>query len=131
LKALHVPILAAAAIHVPFLAHAEARLPALLAQTTGGSSSTGTSLVTMLPLVFIFAVFYLVLIRPQQSKQKKWQQVLMTLKSGDRVVTTGGMRGTIISVKDDSFLLRVPPDNLRMEVMKVAIASLEADKDIG
>ena len=73
-------------------------------------------------------MFYLVLIRPQQTRQKKWQQVLTTLKAGDKVVTTGGMRGTIISVKDDSFLLRVPPDNLRMEVMKVAISSLETEQ---
>ena len=98
-----------------------------LAQAIGGGSGTA-GLLGFLPLVFIFAVFYLVLIRPQQTRQKKWQEVLTTLKSGDRVVTTGGMRGTIISVKDDSFLLRVPPDNLRLEVMKVAIASLETEE---
>src|SRR5207237_10146339 len=91
-----------------------------LAEAAPGSGGS-TGLITLLPLVFIFAVFYLVLIRPQQTRQKKWQQVLTTLKAGDKVVTTGGMRGTIISVKDDSFLLRVPSDNVRMEVMSVVI----------
>lgn len=123
---MHVPILAAAEIHIQFLPHFGQRAGVLLAQAGGVPGTAG--LLGFLPLVFIFVVFYLVLIRPQQTRQKKWQQVLTTLKSGDRVVTTGGMRGTIISVKDDSFLLRVPPDNLRMEVMKVAIASLETEQ---
>ena len=76
------------------------------------------------PLIFIFAVFYLVLILPQQRRQKKWQQMLGTLKSGDKVVTSGGIRGSIISIKDDALVLRVPPDNLRIEVSKSSIVSL-------
>jgi preprotein translocase subunit YajC len=123
---LYAPTLAAAEIHIRALNRIAGDPAALLAQATGGTGSSG--LLGFLPLVLIFVVFYFVLIRPQQTKQKKWQQVLTTLKAGDRVVTTGGMRGTIISVKDDSFLLRVPPDNLRMEVMKAAVASLETEE---
>jgi len=62
-------------------------------------------------LVLIFGIFYMLLIRPQQVRQKKWQQMLTQLKNGDRVTTSGGLRGTIIAVKDDAFHLRVPPDN--------------------
>ena len=64
------------------------------------------------------------LILPQQKRQKKWQQMLGSLKNGDRVVTSGGIRGTIISVKDDAVQLRVPPDNLRIEVARSAVTAL-------
>jgi len=64
------------------------------------------------------------LILPQQKRQKKWQQMLSALKNGDRVVTSGGIRGTIISVKDDAVQLRVPPDNLRIEIARSAVTAL-------
>ena len=76
------------------------------------------------PLIFIFAIFYFLLIMPQQRKQKKWQQMLGELKNGDKVVTSGGMRGTIISIKEDAVQLRVPPDNLRIEVSRASVVSV-------
>jgi preprotein translocase subunit YajC len=81
------------------------------------------------PLIFIFAIFYFLLIMPQQRRQKKWQQMLQDLKTGDRVVTTGGIRGTIVALKDDSLHLRVPPDNLRLEVTRASIASVTVPED--
>src|SRR5215468_11748295 len=76
------------------------------------------------PLVFIFAIFYLVLILPQQRRQKKWQAMLGQLKTGDKVVTSGGLRGTIVALKDDSLHLRVPPDNLRLEISRSSVVSV-------
>jgi preprotein translocase subunit YajC len=76
------------------------------------------------PLIFIFAIFYFILIMPQQRRQKKWQAMLGQLKTGDKVTTSGGIRGTIIALRDDSVHLRVPPDNLRLEVSRSAIASV-------
>jgi preprotein translocase subunit YajC len=76
------------------------------------------------PLIFIFAIFYFLLIMPQQRRQKKWQQMLNELKTGDKIVTTGGLRGTIVALKDDYIHLRVPPDNLRMEVSRGSVASV-------
>jgi preprotein translocase subunit YajC len=76
------------------------------------------------PLIFIFAVFYLVLILPQQRRQKKWQAMLGQLKTGDKVVTSGGLRGTVVALKDDFLHLRVPPDNLRIEVTRASIVSV-------
>ncbi len=76
------------------------------------------------PLVFIFAIFYFFLIMPQQRRQKKWQQMVNELKTGDKVVTSGGIRGTIIALRDDYVHLRVPPDNLRIEVSKASIVSV-------
>jgi preprotein translocase subunit YajC len=81
------------------------------------------------PLIFIFAIFYLILIMPQQRRQKKWQKMLGELKTGDKVVTSGGMRGTIIALKDDSLHLRVPPDNLRIEVTRASIVSLTTPEE--
>jgi len=86
----------------------------------------GSSIPMLLPLLLI-PVLYLVMIRPQQKRQKQWQQMLAGIKSGDRITTTGGIRGTIISIKDDSFVIRVAPDNLKLEIAKNAIASVTQD----
>ena len=76
------------------------------------------------PLLLIFAVFYFLLILPQQKRQKKWQAMLGELKAGDKVVTSGGLRGTIMSIKDDALVLRVPPDNLKLEVSRASIVTV-------
>ncbi|RXS97921.1 preprotein translocase subunit YajC [Silvibacterium dinghuense] len=81
-----------------------------------------------LPFVLIIVVFYFLLIRPNQKRQQTWQQMLGNLKSGDRVTTNGGIRGTILSIKDDAITLRVAPDNIKIEVVKSAIASVTTDE---
>ena len=88
------------------------------------AQSSSSAFVGLLPLVAIFAIFYLMLIMPQQKRQKKWQEMLSALKNGDRVVTSGGIRGTIIRIKDDAVHLQVPPDNLRIEVARSAVSAL-------
>lgn len=77
----------------------------------------------LLPLLLI-PVLYLVMIRPQQKKQKQWQEMLSAIKTGDRVTTAGGIRGIILSIKDDAIVVRVAPDNIKIEVAKSAIASV-------
>ncbi|HSE50081.1 MAG TPA: preprotein translocase subunit YajC [Terriglobales bacterium] len=96
---------------------------AVIWQTGGAAGWVGIA-----PLLLIFAVFYFLLILPQQRRQKKWQQMLQELKAGDKVVTSGGIRGTILSVKDDAVQLRVPPDNLRLEVARSAVVSMAAEE---
>ncbi|MGA2207653.1 MAG: preprotein translocase subunit YajC [Terracidiphilus sp.] len=78
----------------------------------------------LLPILLFIPLLYLLMIRPQQKRQKQWQQMLSGIKSGDRVTTAGGIRGTILSIKDDSIVIRVAPDNLKLEVAKSAIASV-------
>jgi preprotein translocase subunit YajC len=90
--------------------------------------SGGMSFLTLAPLIFIFAIFYLLLIMPQQRRQKKWQQMLNELKTGDKVVTSGGLRGTIVALKDDYLHLRVPPDNLRVEVTRSSVVSVAGEE---
>ena len=86
--------------------------------------SLGSGLPQIAMLVFIFAIFYFLLIMPQQRKQKKWQAMLSALKTGDKITTSGGLRGTIISLKDDAVTLRVPPDNLKLEVSRGSVVSV-------
>ncbi|MGA2339970.1 MAG: preprotein translocase subunit YajC [Terracidiphilus sp.] len=83
----------------------------------------------LLPILLFIPLLYLLMIRPQQKKQKQWQQMLNSIKSGDRITTAGGIRGTILSIKDDSIVIRVPPDNLKLEVAKSAIASVTQPED--
>ncbi|HEV3038583.1 MAG TPA: preprotein translocase subunit YajC [Candidatus Angelobacter sp.] len=83
----------------------------------------------LIVMVFMFAVMYFVLIRPQQTRQKRWQAMVNELKTGDKITTSGGIRGTIIAVKDDSFHLRVPPDNLRLEIAKSAVLSVAREDE--
>jgi len=88
------------------------------------AQSSGSAYLGVLPLVAIFAIFYVMLVLPQQRRQKKWQAMVGALKNGDKVVTSGGIRGTVISLKDDAVQLRVPPDNLRIEVARAAVTAL-------
>lgn len=80
-----------------------------------------------LPLILLFIVAaYFLMIAPQQKKQKQWQATLAGIKTGDKVVTAGGMRGTVVMLKDDAVILKVQPDNLKVEIVKSAIASVDA-----
>ncbi len=97
----------------------------LLAFQAGG----GLSWIGFAPLIFIFGIFYFLLIMPQQRKQKKWQQMLSELKTGDKVVTSGGVRGTIVALRDDYIHLRVPPDNLRIEVSRASVTSVTTPEE--
>ncbi len=80
-----------------------------------------------LPVLF-FVVLYVLMIVPNQRKQKKWQEMLSKLKSGDRVTTNGGIRGTVLTVKDDAVIVRVQPDGVKLEFVKQAIASVTTDE---
>jgi preprotein translocase subunit YajC len=95
----------------------------LLAATPSGFSGF-----PLLLLVFMFAMLYLLMIRPQQKRQKQWQSMLANIKAGDRVTTAGGIRGTILSIKDDAVVVRVAPDNLKLEIAKSAIASVTTEE---
>ena len=87
--------------------------------------ATGSPLTSLIPLVAIFLIFYFLLFLPNQRRQKKQQQMLAGLKNGDKVVTSGGIRGTIVSLKDDSIHLRVPPEQVKLEILRSAVASVE------
>lgn len=106
----------------------ESNLIFALFQATGGQPAGGGMLL-WLPLIFIFAIFYFLLILPQQRRQKRWQAMVNDLKTGDKIVTGGGIRGTIIAIKDDAVHLRVPPDNLRIEIAKSSVVSVAREEE--
>jgi preprotein translocase subunit YajC len=85
--------------------------------------SLGSAAQPLLLLAFV-VLFYFLMIAPNQKKQKKWQQMLSQLKNGDKVTTNGGIRGVVVSVKDDVVQLKIPPDNIRLEFAKNAIATV-------
>lgn len=93
---------------------------AVVAAPPAGASS---SLPMLLPLLLI-PVLYLMVFRPQQKRQKQWQEMLGAIKTGDRVTTAGGIRGIILNIKEDVIIIRVAPDNIKLEVAKSAIASV-------
>jgi preprotein translocase subunit YajC len=98
-------------------------MTALLAQGGGLAGST-----PILMMVAIFGIFYVLLIMPQQRRQKKWQAMLSQIKSGDKVVTSGGLTGTVLSVKDDVLVLRLPPDNIKIEVTRASVVTLTTNE---
>ena len=81
-------------------------------------------LLQLLPIVLIIAVFYVLLIRPQQKRQRQLQETIATLKIGDRVITTGGVIGVITTVRDTSFLIR-SADKSILEIARSAIAGID------
>lgn len=95
-------------------------MPALWFQAApAGSSNLG-----LLMLLAVFAIFYFLLIMPVQRRQKRLQKMLSELKTGDRVITTGGLRGTIISLKDDVLQIKVAPDSVKLELVRTAVAQV-------
>ena len=84
-------------------------------------------LAQLLPIVLIIAVFYFLLIRPQQKRQRQLQETVASLKIGDRVITTGGIIGVIITVKDTSFLIR-SADKSILEIARSAIADIDHEE---
>jgi preprotein translocase subunit YajC len=80
-----------------------------------------------IPMILIIGVFYVLLIRPQQKRQRQLQEIIASLKAGDKVVTTGGIIGTITKVDDHSFLIR-SADKSIIEVARTAIAALDEEE---
>jgi preprotein translocase subunit YajC len=88
----------------------------------------GSSLIQFLPLVLIFGVFYVLIILPQRRRQRELQEVIANLKAGDRIVTTGGVIGTIQSVRETSLILR-SADKSMLEIARSAVAGLEKEEE--
>jgi preprotein translocase subunit YajC len=72
----------------------------------------------------MFVAMYFLLIAPNQRKQKQWQAMLSKIKSGDKVTTNGGIRGTVVSIKDDVLIVKTAPDGVKLEMVKSAIAAV-------
>ena len=87
-------------------------------------------LAQFLPLVLIIVVFYVLVLRPQQKRQRQLQETISSLRIGDRVVTTGGIIGVITTVRDGSFIIR-SADKTMIEIARSAIADLDREPEKG
>jgi preprotein translocase subunit YajC len=103
--------------------------PATLVFSFAQSSATG-GLMAFLPLVVIMVIFYLLLILPAQRRQKKTQAMINALKSGDKVVTSGGLYGVIVGVEDDAVQLRIA-EQVKVKVARSAISGVLSETKEG
>ena len=81
-------------------------------------------LMQFLPLIFIVAIFYFLVFMPMQRQKKQQAQMLSSLEAGAEVLTTGGIVGTIVNISGDTLVLRVKPDNIKLQIARSAVASL-------
>jgi preprotein translocase subunit YajC len=93
------------------------------AQAAGGAPA-GFDLISLMPLVLIFVVFYFLLIRPQQKKMTVHRELCSALKRGDKVLTSGGIIGTVVKVEDDNILLVEIAKDIRVRVARGTISEL-------
>lgn len=96
----------------------------LFQQPQGG----GNFIVAILPWVLIFGVFYFLLIVPQRKRQRQLQEMIENLKAGDRVVTNGGIVGTITAVRDATFLIRSGEKSI-LEISRASVAGMQGEEE--
>ena len=97
-------------------------------QAGGAGSASGSLGMSLLPFLAIIVIFYFFLIRPQNKKQKETQKMLDALKKGDKVITIGGIHGTVSSVKENTVIVKVD-DDCKLEFNRTAISSVELTEE--
>lgn len=90
------------------------------------AQAQGNGLMALLPLVFIMVIFYVLLILPAQRRQKKINAMLAALQSGDKVITNGGIYGTIVGIDGDTIQLRIA-EQVKIKIARSAVAALQAE----
>ena len=96
----------------------------LLQVAPGTGNSSGSMVMTLVTFGAVFVIFYFLIIRPQNKKQKETQKMIAAVKKGDKVVTAGGVHATVYTVKEKTVILKVD-ENTKMEFSKSAIAAVE------
>jgi preprotein translocase subunit YajC len=100
---------------------------AMIFQASGGGAGFGGFLI---PLVLMFAIMYFMVIMPQQRQRKKMQSMLAAIKTGDKIVTNGGIYGTISGIDGDSVILKISSEpQVKIRVARAAITQVEATED--
>jgi len=102
------------------------------AQQTGGNDSVAPNWMTFFPFILIIVIVYFMMIRPQNKKRKETEKMLAAIKKGDKVVTIGGLHGTIQTVKESTVIIKVD-DNVKLEFLRSAISNVvqpSKDKEI-
>jgi preprotein translocase subunit YajC len=92
-------------------------------QTSGEPPGPGSFITSIFPFAAIILIFYILIIRPQNKKRKETEKMLSDLKKGDKIVTIGGIHGTVQSVRDSTVLIKVD-DNVKIEFLRSAVSSV-------
>ncbi len=90
-----------------------------------GGAGGGSLLTMLLPLILMFVIFYFILIRPENKRKKEAEAMRNAVKTGDEIITIGGICGTVVSVKDDRIVIETSADQVRLEMTKWAVSSNE------
>ena len=106
-------------------------LSLFLLQTGGAPSAGGAFTTGLIPIVLMIAIFYFLVFMPMRRQQNKQKEMIKTLQNGQTVLTSGGIIGTIVAVNDDTLILRIKPDNLKIQVARSAVTSLVGSDDQG
>lgn len=101
----------------------------LLQATPAPSGGPLSAFGQAIPVVLMIAIFYFLVFRPMQRQQKNQKEMVKALQNGQTVVTSGGIIGTIVAVNDDTLILRIKPDNLKLQVARSAVTSVLATDD--
>jgi preprotein translocase subunit YajC len=88
------------------------------------AAAPASSWMGFLPILLIFGIFYFLLFLPMQRQRKQQQKMLSGLQNGNVVVTSGGIVGTIVAIEDDTLVIRVKPDNIKIQVTRGSVSSL-------
>lgn len=83
----------------------------------------------VIPYILIFFIFYFIVLKPQKDKQKERQQLLSNVKKNDEIITTSGIHGTVVNIKDATVIIRID-DNVKIEINKDAIATIKGKTDV-
>ena len=101
----------------------------ILLQTATPTAAPGlSSLGQFLPIVLMIAIFYFLVFMPMRKQQKNTKEMIKALQNGQTVLTTGGIIGTIVAVNDDTLILRIKPDNLKLQVSRNSVTSLVTEE---
>ena len=93
------------------------------------ASPTGSFIGGILPIVLMVAIFYFLVFMPMRRQQKATKEMIKALQNGQTVLTSGGIIGTIIAVNDDTLILRIKPDNIKLQVSRSAVTSVVPGDD--
>src|SRR3954454_12479314 len=106
-------------------------MPFLLLLLQAAASPTGSFLSGVLPIVLMIAIFYFLVFMPMRRQQRNQKEMLKALQNGQTVVTSGGIIGMIVAVNDDTLILRIKPDNLKLQVSRSSVTSVVTTDEAG
>lgn len=99
-------------------------LSLVLLQTPAPAASPSNPALQLLPVILIGAIFYFLVFRPMQRQKKQQAEMLSALQTGSEVVTTGGIVGTVVNISGEMLVIRVKPDNIKLQITRSAVSGM-------